>query len=146
MFGMTLAGEMDRYGVTVNVICPSGLTRMTEDLSADFGSDEQQALKEKQATAHRTNEYMGGSPNNVAPIVSWLCSPDGRDVTGRVFLAQAGTNGFSMGDSFHVHDYISHEGENWTHGEVGECVQQLISQATKPTIFENAQKRLAARM
>ena len=45
-----------------------------------------------------------------------------------------------------VHDYISHEGENWTHGEVGECVQQLISQATKPTIFENAQKRLAARM
>ena len=46
MFGMTLAGEMDRYGVTVNVICPSGLTRMTEDLSADFGSDEQQALKE----------------------------------------------------------------------------------------------------
>ena len=41
---------------------------------------------------------------------------------------------------------ISHEGENWTHGEVGECVQQLISQATKPTIFENAQKRLAARM
>ena len=56
MFGMTLAGEMDRYGVTVNVICPSGLTRMTEDLSADFGSDEQQALKEKQATAHRTNE------------------------------------------------------------------------------------------
>ena len=119
---------------------------MTEDLSADFGSDEQQALKEKQATAHRTNEYVGGSPNNVAPIVSWLCSPDGRDVTGRVFLAQAGTNGFSMGDSFHVHDYISHEGENWTHGEVGECVQQLISQATKPTIFENAQKRLAARM
>ena len=103
MFGMTLAGEMDRYGVTVNVICPSGLTRMTEDLSADFGSDEQQALKEKQATAHRTNEYVGGSPNNVAPIVSWLCSPDGRDVTGRVFLAQAGTNGFSMGDSFHVH-------------------------------------------
>ena len=146
MFGMTLAGEMDRYGVTVNVICPSGLTRMTEDLSADFGSDEQQALKEKQATAHRTNEYVGGSPNNVAPIVSWLCSPDGRDVTGRVFLAQAGTNGFSMGDSFYVHDYISHEGENWTHGEVGECVQQLISQATKPTIFENAQKRLAARM
>ena len=45
---------------------------------------------------------MGGSPNNVAPIVSWLCSPDGRDVTGRVFLASAGTNGFSMGDSFHV--------------------------------------------
>ena len=88
MFGMTLAGEMDRYGVTVNVICPSGLTRMTEDLSADFGSDEQQALKEKQATAHRTNEYVGGSPNNVAPIVSWLCSPDGRDVTDASILSQ----------------------------------------------------------
>ena len=44
----------------LQVICPSGLTRMTEDLSADFGSDEQQALKEKQATAHRTNEYVGG--------------------------------------------------------------------------------------
>jgi NAD(P)-dependent dehydrogenase (short-subunit alcohol dehydrogenase family) len=38
--GTTLAAELDRYGVTVNTICPSGLTRMTEDLRPDFGSEE----------------------------------------------------------------------------------------------------------
>lgn len=54
--GTTLASELDRYGVTVNVICPSGLTRMTEDLRPDFGSDELEAIKAKQAIAHRTNE------------------------------------------------------------------------------------------
>ena len=70
MFGMTLALEMERYGVTVNVVCPSGLTRMTEDLAPDAFSEEQQARKEKQQVAHRTNEYVAGSPNNVAPLVS----------------------------------------------------------------------------
>ena len=69
------------------------------------GSNEPQAGTQGQparVSKQCGGRYVGGSPNNVAPIVSWLCSPDGRDVTGRVFLASAGTNGFSMGDSFHV--------------------------------------------
>ena len=85
MFAMTLAGELDRYGVTVNAVCPSGITRMTEDLRPDFGSEELALEKEKMARQHVTNEYVSGSPNNVAPLIAWLVSPDGADVTGRVF-------------------------------------------------------------
>ena len=83
MFAMTLAGELDRYGVTVNAVCPSGITRMTEDLRPDFGSEELALEKEKMARQHVTNEYVEGSPNNVAPLIAWLVSPDGADVTGR---------------------------------------------------------------
>ena len=69
--GTTLAAELKRYGVTTNVICPSGLTRMTEDLRPDFGSDELEEIKAGQAIAHRTNEYVANSPNNGATNVKW---------------------------------------------------------------------------
>jgi hypothetical protein len=36
-----------------------------------------------------TNEYVSGSPNNVAPLIGWLCSPAGGRVTGRVFNTNA---------------------------------------------------------
>eukprot|EP01047_Picozoa_sp_COSAG01_P012742 COSAG01_NODE_582_length_15201_cov_7.218315_4_plen_47_part_00 len=39
--------------------------------------------------AHRTDELVMNSPNNVAPLVCWLVSPEARHVNGRVFLATA---------------------------------------------------------
>jgi len=62
------AEELHRYGVTVNAIAPAALTRMTEDLMQL--SDEQR-------------EQM--APKWIAPIVTWLASPESRWVTGRVF-------------------------------------------------------------
>jgi NAD(P)-dependent dehydrogenase (short-subunit alcohol dehydrogenase family) len=64
------AEELHRYGVTVNAIAPSALTRMTEDLM--LFSDEQ---------AEKLH------PRWVAPIVTWLASAESRWVTGRVFEA-----------------------------------------------------------
>ena len=128
------------------MICPSGLTRMTEDLSADFGSDEQQALKEKQATAHRTNEYVGGSPNNVAPLIAWLVSPDGADVTGRVFNTNAFANGYQIAESFSVTPWKTKEGENWTHDEIGETMSEMLADETRPTIYDNHMAAARSRM
>jgi NAD(P)-dependent dehydrogenase (short-subunit alcohol dehydrogenase family) len=63
--------ELERYGVTVNAIAPTALTRMTEDLGLA-------ASEEAKATM---------DPRWIAPIVTWLASPQSAGVTGRVFEA-----------------------------------------------------------
>jgi NAD(P)-dependent dehydrogenase (short-subunit alcohol dehydrogenase family) len=69
-FTIIAAKELGRYGVTVNAIAPAALTRMTENLGMGQADE---ATKEKL------------SPRWIAPIVTWLSSPESRDVTGRVF-------------------------------------------------------------
>jgi NAD(P)-dependent dehydrogenase (short-subunit alcohol dehydrogenase family) len=69
-FTIIAAMELGRYGVTVNAIAPAALTRMTENLGMGQASDE---MKEKM------------SPRWIAPIVTWLASPESAEVTGRVF-------------------------------------------------------------
>jgi NAD(P)-dependent dehydrogenase (short-subunit alcohol dehydrogenase family) len=63
------ARELDRYGVTVNAIAPTALTRMTEDI-------------EMMRTAAASTDL---SPEAISPLVVWLGSPESREVTGRVF-------------------------------------------------------------
>ena len=63
------ARELDRYGVTVNAIAPTALTRMTEDIEM------------MRAAAASTDL----SPEAISPLVVWLGSAESRDVTGRVF-------------------------------------------------------------
>jgi NAD(P)-dependent dehydrogenase (short-subunit alcohol dehydrogenase family) len=62
--------ELARYGVTVNAIAPAALTRMTEGLGMGQATDE---MKEQM------------SPKWIAPIITWLASPESKGVTGRVF-------------------------------------------------------------
>ena len=71
-FTIIAARELGRYGITVNAVAPGALTRMTEDLGMGRGSEE-----EKEAL----------HPRWIAPIVTWLASPESRHITGRVFEA-----------------------------------------------------------
>jgi len=63
------ARELERYGVTVNAIAPTALTRMTEDIQMMQAAAASQDL----------------SPEAISPLVVWLGSAASRDVTGRVF-------------------------------------------------------------
>ena len=63
------ARELDRYGVTVNAIAPTALTRMTQDLEMMRAAAEAADL----------------SPEAISPLVVWLGSAESREVTGRVF-------------------------------------------------------------
>jgi NAD(P)-dependent dehydrogenase (short-subunit alcohol dehydrogenase family) len=72
-FTIIAARELRRYGVTVNAIMPHAQTRMTEGLRSI--TEEQRRKRD---------------PRWVAPIAVWLASPEGRDVTGRVFEAGGG--------------------------------------------------------
>ena len=69
-FTVISAMELERYGVTCNAIAPAAITRMTEDLGMG------QLDEETKASMH---------PRWIAPIVTWLASPESKDVTGRVF-------------------------------------------------------------
>ena len=76
------AEELHRYGVTVNAIAPSALTRMTEDL-AQFTPELAEQL----------------APRWIAPIVTWLASPESRYVTGRVFDVSG--RGLAISEGWH---------------------------------------------
>ena len=64
--------ELARYGVTVNAIAPGALTRMTEDLGMGAASESAKAAM---------------APRWIAPLCTWLASPQSAGITGRVFEA-----------------------------------------------------------
>ena len=67
-FMRVLALEGVKYGITVNVLAPAALSRMTEDL-----------MPESEETAVRM------APEKVSPTVAWLCTDAAAKVTGRQF-------------------------------------------------------------
>src|SRR5206468_12998339 len=64
------AAELGRYGVTANAIAPSARTRMTEAVFA-----------ETMAKPDDASAFDSMAPENIAPLVAWLGSPESRDIT-----------------------------------------------------------------
>lgn len=73
--------EMARYGVTSNAIAPSAITRMTEDLLP-----EEARLARKQAIDAGQFDFF--APENIAPLVAFLCSDGAGHISGKVFGVQ----------------------------------------------------------
>ena len=111
------AMELQRYGITVNAIAPSALTRMTEDLPQ---------VKERLAntTAEGRNEL---DPAHVAAPVVWLGSRYSAHITGRVFSV-SGTR-IAVNEGW-VNGPISQSREgHWHPAELGEVLSDLVAQA-----------------
>jgi len=111
-FTQIAAQELVRYGVTVNAIAPGALTRLTGDLEM-------------------TDEIRRNfAPAWVAPVVTWLASPDSGDVTGQVIeasgLVLAIAEGWHRGPS--TEPVESPE-------EVGPLVRKLLEDARPRTLF-----------
>jgi NAD(P)-dependent dehydrogenase (short-subunit alcohol dehydrogenase family) len=116
-FATVAAAELGRYGVTANAIAPGARTRMTEMLFAD-------------AMRPPESGFDAMAPENIAPIVVWLASPESRSVTGRVFEIYGASLGIA---------------EGWRHGPVvrqetafdpaalGPAVEKLLAEAAPPT-------------
>lgn len=73
----SLANSLARYGVTANAISPAAATRLTAGVSLPSSPEEAAALEAEM------------SPDNVAPIVSYLASERSSWLTGRT-LSSAG--------------------------------------------------------
>jgi NAD(P)-dependent dehydrogenase (short-subunit alcohol dehydrogenase family) len=77
-FSTIVAMEMARYGVTCNAIAPAARTRMTESA---YGQ-----ISDMSATDDVSFDFW--HPDNVAPFVTFLCSDDAADISGKVFGVQ----------------------------------------------------------
>ena len=104
------ARELDRYGVTVNAIAPTALTRMTEDLEM------------MRAAAASTDL----SPEAISPLVVWLGSAGSREVTGRVFGVWG--NAITVLEGWVNGPNVSRD-TRWDQAGVSEVVPALVAKA-----------------
>jgi NAD(P)-dependent dehydrogenase (short-subunit alcohol dehydrogenase family) len=112
-FTQIAAQELSRYGVTANCIAPGALTRLTGDL--DGLTDE---IRQSFA------------PTWVAPVVTWLASPDSSDVTGQVIEASGLT--LAVAEGWHRGPSVKPvEGAE----EVGPAVRKLLADTRPRTLF-----------
>jgi NAD(P)-dependent dehydrogenase (short-subunit alcohol dehydrogenase family) len=114
-FTVILAQELARYGVTVNAIAPAALTRMTENLGMG-----------QRAADRKPEEFDRFAPENIAPLVVWLGSPEAKDVTGRVFIVSGGT--ISVAEGWRRGPTASQD-DRWDPAELGKIVPDLVAQA-----------------
>ncbi len=83
LMAITLDAEMRKYGVTCNAIAPLARTRLTVEATPSTAGLMGAEVKE--------GEFDVFGPQNVAPLIAWLCSDDAKDVHGEVFRVGGGT-------------------------------------------------------
>ncbi len=119
-FTVIAAMELSRYGVTVNAIAPTALTRMTEDLGFVKKQDEDA----REASQDEAWNPLG--PENISPLVVWLASPRSSAVTGRVFSVAGGF--ISVAEGWVNGPSVDRQGK-WEPGELGEVIPGLVAKA-----------------
>ena len=104
-FMRVLALEGIKYGITVNVLAPAALSRMTEDL-----------MPESEETAVRM------APEKVSPTVAWLCTDAAAKVTGRQFCV-SGNRTTLLSWQYDVLAERDSSDEPWTVEAIGEKIE-----------------------
>ncbi len=103
------AAELARYGITANALAPNARTRMTAtafDMTAD------------------DDAFDVYAPENMAPLVAWLCSADSAGVTGEVFELKGGRVFLSQG---WTDSPAEDKGARWRPEEMGAVVRRLVA-------------------
>jgi NAD(P)-dependent dehydrogenase (short-subunit alcohol dehydrogenase family) len=110
-FTVITAMELSRYGITVNAVAPTALTRMTDSpfLLGMAGGARREAL----------------DPRHIAPVVCWLASPLSAGITGRVFDVSGRM--LSVAEGWHRGPTIDDPDEDPE--ALGRRVRELVEQA-----------------
>jgi NAD(P)-dependent dehydrogenase (short-subunit alcohol dehydrogenase family) len=111
--GITVARELERYGIRVNTINPRARTRMTVNT---FGAD--------QLTADE-GEFDANDPDNVSPWVAYLCTDDAADITGETFVC--GGDQVQLMQGWKRENRIRKGKDRWTVAELAEAKAELFS-------------------
>jgi NAD(P)-dependent dehydrogenase (short-subunit alcohol dehydrogenase family) len=107
------AKELGRYGVTVNAIAPGARTRMTENLGPPRAAPE-------------PGEWDERAPENIAPLVTWLASPQSAEITGQVFLVGGGR--IAVARPWARGPGVDH-GARWDPAELDAVVPKLVRES-----------------
>lgn len=103
------AAELARYGVTANGLAPNARTRMTAT-AFDMTPD--------------ADAFDVFAPENMAPLVAWLCSAQSSDITGQIFELKGGriflSEGWTDGPA-------EDKGARWNADELGPVVRRLLA-------------------
>ncbi|SPB14587.1 short-chain dehydrogenase [Caballeronia novacaledonica] len=118
--------ELARYGVTVNAIYPTALSRLTEDLFRRKG-ETAEAL-----SGARSAVFDPLHASNIAPLVAWLGSVESADVTGRVFGVRGGV--ITVAEGWHGGPHIE-KGGRWLAGELGSHIPGLVERAAPNAVL-----------
>jgi len=125
-FSTIVAQEMARYGVTCNAIAPAARTRMTEGAYGDIAAD--------------SGEFDFWHPDNVAPMVAFLCSSASAHISGKVFGVQ--------GDAVEIYRpwtsaaVIENGKRRWDVDQLADRVMELFEESGIASGPENAMARL----
>jgi NAD(P)-dependent dehydrogenase (short-subunit alcohol dehydrogenase family) len=125
-FTVITSQELGRYGVTVNAIAPTALTRMTEDLGM------------MDALGEQGRKAIG--PETISPLVVWLGSSQSAGVTGRVFGIFG--NKISVAEGWAYGPSVDRD-TAWEPGEFGEVIPGLVAEAA-PNAAMSGERETAA--
>ena len=79
-FSRSLSMEMAKYKCSVNTISPGAATRLTIDLMKAAGREVDE------------NDWRQG-PQQIAPVITWLCSEEANEITNQIFHISQGNVG-----------------------------------------------------
>ncbi|GAA3456550.1 SDR family NAD(P)-dependent oxidoreductase [Dactylosporangium matsuzakiense] len=111
-FSLVAAQELRPYGVSVNCVAPSALTRLTEA----------PLLRHEGAITDERRHAL--DPSWVARVVAWLCGPDAADITGRVFDIRGPQVGIASG--WHLEPTFTQPDDP---GELGRALRAAVAAA-----------------
>lgn len=114
---VTLAEELQRYGVRINAISPAARTRMTTEVPG---------MAEMVAAPADDHEFDVFDPANVASVVAWLVAPQ-QPVTGQVFFVRGGELKVLRGWRY------AHEFEQARRWEIDDLVAQFADHRFEET-------------
>jgi NAD(P)-dependent dehydrogenase (short-subunit alcohol dehydrogenase family) len=123
-FTIITSQELGRYGVTVNAIAPTALTRMTEDLGLA-------------ALSKTESGFDQFDPSNISPLVVYLGSTLSKDITGRVFSVYGGN--IAVNEGWVAGPSVQREAK-WEAGEIAEVLPDLVRQAAPNADTTGARK------
>lgn len=124
-----VAMEMARYGVTCNAIAPAARTRMTESAYADLPSGDGDA-----------ESFDFWHPDNVAPLVAYLCSDASSHISGKVFGVQG--DAVELYQPFTSVAAIENSQSRWTAEGLADRVGELFSASGIAPTVENMMAKL----
>jgi NAD(P)-dependent dehydrogenase (short-subunit alcohol dehydrogenase family) len=128
-FSTIVAMEMARYGVRCNAIAPAARTRMTE---AAYGS-----VKD---IGGQGEAFDFWHPDNVAPLVAYLCSDAAGDISGKVFGVQG--DAVELYQPFTSAAFVQNHDTRWTPEGIAARVHELFDESGIVPEVENMMSRL----